>query len=198
MNKPYHVLFALILCSGLTAQTVSGSITDENGNPLPGANVVVAGTLKGAASDASGVYSISGVSQGTHTLTASYIGYEDQSTTANVGDDGATVDFTLTSTALSGATVLVTGSRATGRSSMKSPTPIDGFSEMTLRRQGNGDFTETVKNQVPSFNATPYTGDGAAFVRPTSMRGLPPDNILVLTNSKRRHRSSLISHFGAA
>ena len=75
MNKPYHVLFALILCSGLTAQTVSGSITDENGNPLPGANVVVAGTLKGAASDASGVYSISGVSQGTHPLTASYIGY---------------------------------------------------------------------------------------------------------------------------
>ena len=46
--------------------------------------------------------------------------------------------------------------------------------------------------------ATTLTGDGAAFVRPTSMRGLPPDNVLVLTNSKRRHRSALISHFGAA
>ena len=198
MKKLYHVLFFLILCSGLTAQTVSGSVTDENGNPLPGANVVVSGTLKGSAADASGVYSISGVSKGTHTLTASYIGYEDQSTSASVSNDGATVNFALTSSALSGATVLVTGSRSSGRSSMKSPTPIDGFSEMTLRRQGNGDFTETVKNQVPSFNATPYTGDGAAFVRPTSMRGLPPDNILVLTNSKRRHRSALISHFGAA
>ena len=198
MKKLYHVLFLLILCSGLTAQTVSGSVTDENGNPLPGANVVVSGTSKGSAADASGVYSISGVSKGTHTLTASYIGYEDQSTSASVSNDGATVNFALTSSALSGATVLVTGSRSSGRSSMKSPTPIDGFSEMTLRRQGNGDFTETVKNQVPSFNATPYTGDGAAFVRPTSMRGLPPDNILVLTNSKRRHRSALISHFGAA
>lgn len=198
MKNLYHVLFAFILCSGLTAQTVSGTVTDENGDPLPGANVIVSGTLKGSAADVSGVYSISGVSQGTHTLTVSYIGYEDQSTTANISDDGATVNFALTSSALSGATVLVTGSRSSGRSSMKSPTPIDGFSEMTLRRQGNGDFTETIKNQVPSFNATPFTGDGAAFVRPTSMRGLPPDNILVLTNSKRRHRSSLISHFGAA
>ncbi|MCS5644914.1 MAG: TonB-dependent receptor, partial [Candidatus Marinimicrobia bacterium] len=92
----------------------------------------------------------------------------------------------------------VTGTRAAGRTSMKSPTPIDGFDNQTLRRQGNGDMTETLKNQVPSFNATPLTGDGAAFVRPTSMRGLPPDNVLVLTNSKRRHRSALISHFGAA
>ena len=41
-------------------------------------------------------------------------------------------------------------------------------------------------------------GDGAAFVRPTSLRGLPPDDILILVNSKRRHRSALISHFGAA
>ena len=81
---------------------------------------------------------------------------------------------------------------------MKSPTPIDGFDDLSLRRQGNGDLTETLKNLVPSFNATPLTGDGAAFVRPTSMRGLPPDNILVMTNSKRRHRSALISHFGAA
>ena len=138
------------------------------------------------------------MSQGSYTLTASYIGYEDQSKGINVGSDGATLNFSLNASALSGAEVLVTGTRSAGRSAMKSPTPIDGFNELTLRRQGNGDFTETVKNQVPSFNATPYTGDGAAFVRPTSMRGLPPDNILVLTNSKRRHRSSLISHFGAA
>ena len=198
MNKLTLILSVVILCSGLTAQTVSGSVTDENGNPLPGANVALAGTAKGAAANATGDYTISDVSQGSYTLTASYIGYEDQSKGINVGSDGATVNFSLNASALSGATVLVTGSRAGGRSAMKSPSPIDGFSELTLRRQGNGDFTETVKNQVPSFNATPYTGDGAAFVRPTSMRGLPPDNILVLTNSKRRHRSALISHFGAA
>ena len=198
MNKLTLILSVVILCSGLTAQTVSGSVTDGNGNPLPGANVSLGGTEKGAATDATGAYTISEVSQGSYTLTASYIGYEDQSKGINVGSDGATVNFSLNASALSGAKVLVTGTRSAGRSAMKSPTPIDGFNELELRRQGNGDFTETLKNQVPSFNATPLTGDGAAFVRPTSMRGLPPDNILVLTNSKRRHRSSLISHFGAA
>ena len=198
MNKLTLILSVVILCSGLTAQTVSGSVTDGNGNPLPGANVALGGTEKGAATDATGAYTISEVSQGSYTLTASYIGYEDQSKGINVGSDGATVNFSLNASALSGAKVLVTGTRSAGRSAMKSPTPIDGFNELELRRQGNGDFTETLKNQVPSFNATPLTGDGAAFVRPTSMRGLPPDNILVLTNSKRRHRSSLISHFGAA
>ena len=198
MNKLTLILSVVILCSSLTAQTVSGSVTDGNGNPLPGANVALGGTEKGAATDATGTYTISEVSQGSYTLTASYIGYEDQSKGINVGSDGATLNFSLNASALSGAEILVTGTRSAGRSAMKSPTPIDGFNELTLRRQGNGDFTETVKNQVPSFNATPYTGDGAAFVRPTSMRGLPPDNILVLTNSKRRHRSALISHFGAA
>ena len=102
MRKPYLLLFTFILGSGLTAQAVSGSISDENGNPLPGANVIVAGTSKGAASDASGVYSISGVSQGTHTLTASYIGYKDQSTNVNVSSNGAEVNFTLYASALSG------------------------------------------------------------------------------------------------
>ena len=76
--------------------------------------------------------------------------------------------------------------------------PIDVIPAVQLQRQGNGDLTETLKNLVPSYTATPLTGDGAAFVRPTSLRGLPPDDILVLMNSKRRHSSALISHFGAA
>ena len=78
MNKFSLILSVVILCSGLTAQTVSGSVTDGNGNPLPGANVALGGTEKGAATDATGAYTISEVSQGSYTLTASYIGYEDQ------------------------------------------------------------------------------------------------------------------------
>ena len=152
----------------------------------------------GAAANSSGSYTISGVAPGTYTVSASFIGYSSSSRSVNVGDGGATANFSLAASALAGADVFVTGTRAAGRTSMKSPTPIDGFDNQTLRRQGNGDFTETLKNQVPSFNATPLTGDGAAFVRPTSMRGLPPDNVLILTNSKRRHRSALISHFGAS
>ena len=197
MKKSFWVFLILNLTFAI-GQSISGTITDENGNGLAGANVTVEGTNMGAAANSSGSYSISGVAPGTYTVSASFIGYNSSSKSVNVGDGGATANFSLSASALAGAGILVTGTRAAGRTSMKSPTPIDGFDNQTLRRQGNGDFTETLKNQVPSFNATPLTGDGAAFVRPTSMRGLPPDNVLVLTNSKRRHRSALISHFGAA
>ena len=197
MKKSFWI-FLILNLSFAVGQTISGTVTDENGNGLAGANVTVEGTNMGAAANSSGSYSISGVALGTYTVSASFIGYNSSSKSVIVGDGGATANFSLASSALAGAGVFVTGTRAAGRTSMKSPTPIDGFDNQTLRRQGNGDFTETLKNQVPSFNATPLTGDGAAFVRPTSMRGLPPDNVLVLTNSKRRHRSALISHFGAA
>ena len=197
MKKSFWI-FLILNLSFAIGQSISGTVTDENGNGLAGANVTVEGTNMGAAANSSGSYSIPGVAPGTYTVSASFIGYNSSSKSVNVGDGGATANFSLASSALAGAGVLVTGTRAAGRTSMKSPTPIDGFDNQTLRRQGNGDMTETLKNQVPSFNATPLTGDGAAFVRPTSMRGLPPDNVLVLTNSKRRHRSALISHFGAA
>ena len=197
--KKLIIMLTLGMFSGLMAQgSIVGSVTDADGNALPGANVAVEGTSLGAATDGNGSYSISGVPAESYTLTASFIGYESSSQSVTVGAGASQVDFSLATSALAGADVFVTGTRAAGRTAMKSPTPIDGFDDLTLRRQGNGDLTETLKNLVPSFNATPLTGDGAAFVRPTSMRGLPPDNILVMTNSKRRHRSALISHFGAA
>jgi len=192
------VFYMLLISSFVIAGTISGKVTDEDNNGLPGVNVVVDGTGLGASTDADGDFTIASVPAGNQSVTASFIGLESNTTSVMVGPGRATVNFTLKTSALAGSGVFVTGTRSAGRTAMKSPTPIDGFDELSLRRQGNGDFTETLKNQVPSFNATPLTGDGAAFVRPTSMRGLPPDNILVLTNSKRRHRSALISHFGAA
>ena len=200
MRNLIKIIVVLNCAAWLFAQngSISGTVSDADGNPLAGANVSVEGTSMGAATINSGAYSISGVPAGSYTVTASYIGYESSNQSVDVSAGSAQADFSLATSALAGADVFVTGTRAAGRTSMKSPTPIDGFDDLSLRRQGNGDLTETLKNQVPSFNATPLTGDGAAFVRPTSMRGLPPDNILVMTNSKRRHRSALISHFGAA
>jgi iron complex outermembrane receptor protein len=94
--------------------------------------------------------------------------------------------------------VVVTGTRSKPRSAADSPVPIDTFNADQLSQQPVGGMTENLKNLVPSFSATPMTGDGSAMVRSTSLRGLPPDEVLLLVNSKRRHRSSLIQHFGAA
>ena len=95
--------------------------------------------------------------------------------------------------------VLITGTRsARGRTATDSTVPIDSFSADDLNQESVGDMTDTIRNLVPSYTATPLTGDGSSFVRSTSLRGLPPDNVLILVNSKRRHRSALIQHFGAA
>jgi len=94
--------------------------------------------------------------------------------------------------------VVITGTRTVGRTVTDSTVPIDSFGGLELEQDAQGDMTELIKNLVPSYTATPLTGDGSSFVRSTSLRGLPPDEVLILVNNKRRHRSALIQIFGAA
>ncbi len=96
--------------------------------------------------------------------------------------------------------VVVVGSRSNkARSATDSTVPVDVFSEAELSAFGNqADITDTLKALVPSYTATPATGDGSAFIRPTSLRGMAPDQALVLVNGKRRHRSALVQFFAPA
>ncbi|MCS5587334.1 MAG: TonB-dependent receptor [Porticoccaceae bacterium] len=95
--------------------------------------------------------------------------------------------------------VVVIGSRIESRSVTDSPVPVDVLSASELAAFGNqADITDNLKALVPSYTATPATGDGSAFVRPTSLRGMAPDQVLVLINGKRRHRSALVQFFAPA
>jgi iron complex outermembrane receptor protein len=96
--------------------------------------------------------------------------------------------------------VVTIGSRSQKpRTATDSPVPIDVFSGEEFTSLGNNaDITDNLKTLVPSFTATPATGDGSAFIRPTSLRGMAPDQTLVLVNGKRRHRSALVQFFAPA
>ncbi|MDH3619879.1 MAG: TonB-dependent receptor [Gammaproteobacteria bacterium] len=96
--------------------------------------------------------------------------------------------------------IITTGSRsAKPRSAGDSPVPVDVINADDFTAMGNtADLTDNLKALVPSFTATPATGDGSAFVRPTSLRGTSPDQTLVLINGKRRHRSALVQFFAPA
>jgi len=96
--------------------------------------------------------------------------------------------------------IVTTGSRsAKPRSAGDSPVPVDVINADDFTAMGNtADLTDNLKALVPSFTATPATGDGSAFVRPTSLRGTAPDQALVLINGKRRHRSALVQFFAPA
>lgn len=91
----------------------------------------------------------------------------------------------------------VLGSRSrTPRTVEDSTAPIDFFNEAELNAIGNAaDITDSLRSLVPYFNASMASGDGDTFVRPTSLRGLAPDQHLVMINGKRRHRAALIAEF---
>ena len=96
--------------------------------------------------------------------------------------------------------VIVTGTHSQkARSASDSPVPVDVLSSEEFNSMGNvADITDNLKSLVPSSTATPATGDGSAFIRPTSLRGMAPDQTLVLVNGKRRHRSALVQFFAPA
>ena len=100
LNKSsFQYLFVFLLSvATLTAQTVSGTVSGADGSALAGANVTVEGTDMGASSNQDGSFSISGLSDGDYTLTASYIGYDAASATVSVsGGQAANVNLTLES-----------------------------------------------------------------------------------------------------
>ena len=92
LNKSsFKYLFVCLLSvATLTAQTVSGTVSSADGNALSGANVMVEGTDMGASSNNDGSFSISGLSDGDYTLTASYIGYDSASVVVSVSGGQAT------------------------------------------------------------------------------------------------------------
>lgn len=96
--------------------------------------------------------------------------------------------------------VITTGTRsAKPRSAADSTVPIDVLAGEDFNAYGGtADLTDNLKSLVPSYTATPATGDGSAFVRPTSLRGTAPDQVLVLVDGKRRHRSALVQFFAPA
>ena len=93
--------------------------------------------------------------------------------------------------------LVVIGSRnVEPRTVEDSSAPIDFLKEDDLAAIGNAaDITDALRSIVPYFNASMASGDGDTFVRPTSLRGLAPDQSLVMINGKRRHRAALIAEF---
>lgn len=184
----------LFMLTGVMAQTgsISGSVIDGSGAALAGANVMVEGTDLGAATDVGGNYSISGVSTGTHTVTASFVGYQSSSQSAVVGVGNNTVNFSLAISAIAGREVAVIGSRFS-HTAEDLAVPVDVFTAAEIRATGFAETAQILQALAPSFNM-PRTSisDGSDTVRPMTLRGLGSGQVLVLVNGKRRHTTALV------
>ncbi len=93
--------------------------------------------------------------------------------------------------------IITTGTRRADRSAADSPVPIDVIGGAEFSQNASADVQDMLRTAVPSFDVnTQPISDAATIIRPANVRGLSPDNVLVLVNGKRRHRGSVISLLG--
>ncbi|WP_339895206.1 TonB-dependent receptor [uncultured Algibacter sp.] len=192
MKNIYFYLFFLTASFTFAQSNVSGIVTDSNGVGIPGVNVIEQGTTNGTTSDFDGNYSIT--VNANSTLVFSYVGY---STTKEPVNGRAQINVTMVDGAALDEVILV-GSRSPKRTAVDTAVAIDVIDVAELTTQvGKVELNEMLQYAAPSFNANKQSGsDGADHVDPASLRGLGPDQTLVLINGKRRHQSSLINIFG--
>ena len=187
-------IFLLCFCHfAIFCQQVSGVVKDNTGAPLIGVSISEKGTLNGTTTDLDGQYQITTLTD-SPTLIFSYTGFTSVEKTV---DNLSEINVTLEEGILLGE-VQVVGSRSFNRSSTNSPVAIDIIEVSTLANTtGRTDVNQILQFNAPSFNASKQSGsDGADHVDPASLRGMGPDQTLVLINGKRRHQSSLVNIFG--
>ncbi|NNG21703.1 TonB-dependent receptor plug domain-containing protein [Telluria aromaticivorans] len=103
-----------------------------------------------------------------------------------------------TDPAASTATVVVTGTRVANRTALDTAAPVDIISADTLKNVGSTEMNQALSMALPSLNfPKPAITDGTDTIRPATLRGMAPDQTLVLVNSKRRHASSLVNVNGS-
>jgi len=95
-------------------------------------------------------------------------------------------------------TLIVTGTRVSDRTVAESQSPIDIITPEALQATGTTELATALARALPSLNfPRPAVTDGTSGVRPAQLRGLSPDQVLILVNGKRRHISALVNVNGS-
>ncbi|MGH9884527.1 MAG: TonB-dependent receptor, partial [bacterium] len=174
--------------------TISGTTRSPDLDaPLSGAIVTVEGTNVAAKTDASGRFQLT-VSPGQVTLRVTFDGFRSatRKVTAEPGKP-IDIDFPLGLDQLLTEVVIVVGSR-TPRTNVETPVPVDVVTAEDLSQVGRTQTARLLTTAAPSFVSNSTTvNDGTDHVDAASLRGLGPDQVLVLINGKRRHKSALLN-----
>jgi iron complex outermembrane receptor protein len=161
--------------------------------PLAGATVTVAGTSITALTDDAGRFTIN-VPAGHVILHTEFAGFAngEQQLEVTAGSASA-VTIAMTLQQLLTEVVVVVGSR-TPRTNVETTAPVDVVTAEEIAHVGKTETGRILSTVAPSFISTPQTvSDGTDHVDPASLRGLGPDQVLVLINGKRRHKSALLN-----
>ncbi|HMG15498.1 MAG TPA: TonB-dependent receptor, partial [Saprospiraceae bacterium] len=173
---------------------ITGKVSSSvDGSPLIGVTIKVKTSSVGTVSDIDGNYSLD-VPKGA-ILVFSSIGYNDGS--VEVGDQNQ-FDMVMIQVTTTLNQVVVVGTRSPGRALLDTPVPVDvvNVNQVTMPT-ARMDLTSILNYSAPSFNYNKQSGsDGADHIDLATLRGLGPDQVLVLINGKRRHQTAFVSVFG--
>jgi iron complex outermembrane receptor protein len=192
--KNYLLICFLFLGNFVFSQEskVSGTVLDNQSQPIPGVSVAIKGTNKGTITNFDGEYSVE-ASLG-QTLVFNFIGFDDR----EVVIDRTLIDIQMVAGTMLGEVVLI-GSRSPNRTVIESAVPVDVLDIKEISSAvPQVNLNQMLNYVAPSFSSNTQTiADGTDHIDPASLRGLGPDQVLVLINGKRRHNSSLINLNGS-
>lgn len=174
MRSKFKWIFALLLAFSMQfsfaqEKTISGTITDSQGLPLPGVSVVVKGTTRGTQTDFDGKYSIA-ASQG-EVLQFTYVGYK--TSTVTVGASSS-VNFTLQEDVTSLEAVVVDSYRTTSKK--RSANAVATITSETMEGRPNVSFLQTLQSQVAGLNIATSSGSPGSAKIDVILRGLSSVN----------------------
>ncbi len=195
MKQLFILFFFLAGLGAVSAQnTIKGKVTDENGEALAGVTITERGTTNGTTTAPDGTYTLK-YSRPDAVIVFAYTGYATQEV---VTDGRSEVNIAMEQDDNLLDQIVIVGSRRGSRTQTETAVPVDvinvGAATLTTAR---ADVTSLLNYTAPSFNYNKQSGsDGADHIDLATLRGLGPDQTLVLVNGKRRHQTAFVSVFG--
>lgn len=183
-----------IFYSFLSAQTlIKGTVQNDKKEKIKGAQINVEEIGMETSTDAHGKYEIT-LPNGKYKFIITTPDHDEISEIIPINNEKQKiVDFTIKTFTIEN--VVVTGTRSKPRTLLESPTPVDIIDVKKIAENGAQVSVNQILNYVaPSFTSTTQSlGGGTDMTDPISLRGLTPDQVLVLVNGKRRYNSALLN-----
>lgn len=190
----YLLLFVQLNLLSQTITTISGKVTDaRSGTGLLGASIRVKGTNAGTFTNQDGSFTIR--AKPGDVLEISMVGFKPAAITVS---NQSTIDVALELGSAELEQIVLVGTRRAGRVKMETPVPVDvvNIGQVALPT-ARMDLTAIMNYSAPSLNYNKQSGsDGADHIDLATLRGLGPDQTLVLINGKRRHQTAFVAVFG--
>ena len=152
------LVFQFICYAGFSQISVNGKVTDKEGNPMPGAAVVIKGSTYGVSTNADGEYIIENLKPGFYEFAASFIAFETQAREVDLKSD-LKLDFILENSTILADEVIVSATRAGN----KTPVAMTNISKDMLRKQNTGQDIPYQLSLTPSLVASSESGSGVGY-----------------------------------